>query len=580
MPESPQELVEICRRDNSAIPQIASLALKEVVAGRRDILDSFKYACYQDMPLFSEFFFSQRIYGGVTDFHREFYDAYKSGYGQHSMNIIWPRGTAKTSVCAIMTPLHGIAYFDFLGWRNRIPARMTGHPYTVITSESRGLSESFLRDIKTELQFNELYCAAFAPPGCKSLQRKEKGFLWNVDEILCANWAYVRAAGNGSQIRGRIHLGLRPTLIIVDDPEGERTTGNIDIIKDTRDWFYNAVRNTIYKSATYQGRVIVVGTVVHEHCLVNFIRKNDKSFTTTFKTIIVTNEKTGKEESLWENERPLVQVERERKEAERAGRLSGWLQENMNEPMAKSEKPFNPDTFKWWKGTYHHHPDHDMSFIHLEYIRYADGTKSTEKVGGNGHDINENFIPITVYIGVDPAAGDTVRSCFNVVMVIGLDAHANMYILEYWRVRTSIASNVVEKILDLAKTYHAKKVVIETTGYQHTLYAETKRKAAEREIWSKIAPELQKNTGTKDERIEMLEPRFSSGRMHFADVGMTALISELHDFPQSEHKDCLDALWLAVTGARRCPHKSIPMSLPLSAWRGAPVAVANPLTMA
>ncbi len=218
--------------------------------------------------------------------------------------------------------------------------------------------------------------------------------------------------------------------------------------------------------------------------------------------------------------------------------------------------------------------------ILVYHIRYADGTTSKEKVGGNGHDINEDFIPITVYIGVDPAAGDTVRSCFNVVMVIGLDAHANMYILEYWRVRTAIASNVVEKILDLAKKYHAKKVVIETTGYQHTLYAETKKKAAEREIWSKIAPELQKNTGTKDERIEMLEPRFSSGRMHLADVGMTALISELHDFPQSEHKDCLDALWLAVTGARRCPHSSIPMSLPISAWRGAPVAVANPLTMA
>ncbi len=408
MPESPQELVEICRRDNSAIPQIASLALKEVTAGRRDILDAFKLACYRDVPLFTEFFFWQRIYGGVTDFHREFYDAYRAGYGQQLMNVIWPRGTAKTEVCAIMTPLHGIAYFDFQGWRNRIPERMTGHPYTVITSESKDLSESFLRDIKTELQFNELYCAAFAPPGCDNFRRKDRDFTWNVDGIICANWAYVRAIGRGSRIRGRKHLSLRPTLIIVDDPEGEQATTTIDIIKSTRDWFYNAVKGAIYKSATYRGRVIVVGTVVHEHCLVNFIRKNDKSFTTTFKTIIVTNEKTGKEESLWENERPLVQVERERKEAERAGRLSGWLQENMNEPMAKSEKPFNPDTFKWWKGTYHHHPDHDMSFIHLEYIRYADGTKSTEKVGGNGHDINENFIPITVH-RTDYGAGYFVK---------------------------------------------------------------------------------------------------------------------------------------------------------------------------
>ena len=78
----------------------------------------------------------------------------------------------------------------------------------------------------------------------------------------------------------------------------------------------------------------------------------------------------------------------------------------------------------------------------------------------------EDAIPINVYIGVDLAATATETSDFQVIMVMGIDAHKNRYVLDYFRERIP-TFDVPAKIIELAKKYSpVKRVTIETVAAQ------------------------------------------------------------------------------------------------------------------
>ena len=46
---------------------------------------------------------------------------------------------------------------------------------------------------------------------------------------------------------------------------------------------------------------------------------------------------------------------------------------------------------------------------------------------------NDEAIPINVYIGVDLAATASSTSDYQVIMVVGIDANKNRYIIDYFR---------------------------------------------------------------------------------------------------------------------------------------------------
>lgn len=555
---SPKEVVKQCRLDYTYYDYAIKRAEQEILQQNYTLVNEFREQGYLDMALFSKFFFGARIFGPVPHFHQEFYDSYKSGYGEEFMVVMLPRGVGKTTVCNNMTSLHGLCYFNAYAWKYRDQPRMTGHPHIVLCSESKEAAIDFLKPIKFELETNELLKAAFAPIAADGPQKGQHSFVnrdnsWTGSKLELANGSMIRATGSGGQIRGRVATYHRPTLIVIDDPEGKKKVTDIDIIKSTRDWFYTEVMESRYKTSFYNGRLIVVGTAVHEHCLANHLRKNEPD---TFKSIfypILVDGDDGKQHSIWEDEKPTKQVIKERERAINAGRENLWLQENMNIPISKAEHPFGSEKFRYWKGEYFYDSYLDCNVLGVEYTVDAEGTRTQ---------MGDPF-PVHTYIGIDLASTETSKSDFSIVMVVALDYYDNIYVLDYWRKRTSIPTETRDKAIEYAIKYRIKQMCIETVAFQNSMLGLIKKKlqelvAVRKCHWFKIVGEKHRAQMDKTDRLSMMEVRFDQGQVYFKENSNLQMIKEFTEFPQGEHDDTVDGLWLAINRAKRCGTKTLP----------------------
>lgn len=165
-----------------------------------------------------------------------------------------PRGNAKSTFCTFLYPLHEICEFD--------PARGTGEAYIILIADTWKQAKKYLAAIKKELVENEALAAIY-PSACG------EGPVWSEEEILTRNGVRVEVLGSGQKIRGRKESHLRPTLIVVDDPEGDECAYSETIRDHTRTWFLSGVVNAGGKGENSRTNFLLVGTNVHEECLVS-----------------------------------------------------------------------------------------------------------------------------------------------------------------------------------------------------------------------------------------------------------------------------------------------------------------------
>ena len=572
------EIVHRCQNDHSEFPDTIEQARYDLSQGNNELLMAFKNVGYRDLPTFTKFFFGYRIFNSVPFFHREFYSAYKYGWGEEFIVVLFPRGVGKTTVCDNMTALHGLLYFNATAWKTRDYPRMTGHPHIVICSESKEAAMDFLTPIKHELENNDLVKAAFAPIATEGAFKGQHSFQfrdnsWTGSKLQLTNGAMVRVTGSGGQIRGRVSTYHRPTLIIIDDPEGKKKVTDIEIIKDTRTWFYTEVMESRYKDAVYDGRIIVVGTAVHEHCLVNHLHREEKDMF-SIKYPILINGDDNKEHSIWPEEKPTEKILAERKRAIKAGRESEWLQENMNIPISKSEQPFSQEKFMYWNGKYEYDDHYKASLLYINHTMDSEGKAKHFN----------SYVPVTTYIGIDLASMETSKHDFSIVMVIAIDHEENKYIVDYWRKRTSIPTETRDAALALAYKYHIKQMCIETVAFQHTMLGLIKKKMQENsrgnsKKWFKIFGEKHIAQMHKEDRLGLMEDDFDRREVFFRENKDLQMIKEFREFPQGDHDDTLDGFWLAKNKAKKCPMKQLPV-IGHSKKRKQKPAFINPLTAA
>lgn len=553
-----ESLIEMCRADFSAIPEAQALARQGMAKGDFSVLNAFKDACYEDVALFGKFFLSEvnMVRMEYAKHHYAFFAAYDAGWGADRLNFIAPRDTAKTTVGGKIIAIHAACYFNLEGWRNGLrngnTTFMTGSPLTVIASASTKKATRDLASIKMAIDNNDLISAAFAPPGHKSLRvRSDRGyFKWHEEEVILANGAHIVALGRGSQVRGINNpFNFRITLFIGDDLESEKNVTNDQIIEETRIWFYNAVLPAIFDEPLYTGRVIILGTVVHDQCLVNHIRHKDPSFETLFFQLIYTDEK-GNEQSLWPEKFSLKRIHEKRANWERGGRLNAWLQEYMNIAMAQEERPFRADQIQYWEGDFTKTNTPGLGLLH---VSAAYGHDRVKKV-----DLPEYF-PVSIWIGVDFASTDSVKSDFTVMSVVATDHKGNCFLVDYVRARLITPSSRADALFELARKYDPNLVVIETIGDQNTTFMYFREVQRTSNHWFRMVPEKHRRQESKQERITGdLEPRFNAGAFFFKSSGQAQAVQEFVEFPQADHDDIPDSIQMAVHHSRRCPHQVLP----------------------
>ena len=138
---------------------------------------------------------------------------------------------------------------------------------------------------------------------------------------------------------------------------------------------------------------------------------------------------------IWKDQFSFKKLERKRQEFIEAGLVNKVAQEYMNDARDISDASFKIDRIQ----------KHNYTFMSKDKFAYLE-------------DNDGNFIPISVYIGVDVAATATKKSDFQVILVIGIDKNKNRYVLEYFHERIP-TFDVPEKIIDIAKKYSPVKRV-------------------------------------------------------------------------------------------------------------------------
>lgn len=129
---------------------------------------------------------------------------------------------------------------------------------------------------------------------------------------------------------------------------------------------------------------------------------------------------------LWEAQFSEKKLESKKREFIEAGLVNKFAQEYMNDARDITNAAFKIDRIQYYNGVFR--KENNMPYI-------IEGTDA---------------IPINVYIGVDLAATASATSDFQVIMVMGIDAHKNRYVLDYFRERIP-TFDVPAKIIEYAK---------------------------------------------------------------------------------------------------------------------------------
>ena len=159
--------------------------------------------------------------------------------------IAAPRGHAKTTVVSLAYLLWSLAYEH--------------EPFIVLISNTAEQAAQILTDLKQELEGNVLLHQDF-PELAEPLGRKPSPKRWRAREIQTRNGILVSALGAGQKLRGRKHGANRPTLILLDDVEGEAEAASADLRESRQGWFQRAVLKAGVADRT---NVIVLGTLLH-----------------------------------------------------------------------------------------------------------------------------------------------------------------------------------------------------------------------------------------------------------------------------------------------------------------------------
>jgi len=196
---------------------------------------------------------------------------------------IAPRGAAKSTLVTLADVLK-----DALEGREF---------YQIIIADVQVNANKFLKDIKDEIETNEQLQADY-PDTCR------KGAMWRGEAIELANRCCIEVVSKGGKIRGRKHRGVRPTKIVLDDPQSLEDSYSEDQMDKDFHWLMSDVM--------YAGQpgtnLFVIGTALADKAIVCQLAKTPGWKHKRYQQLI--QEPTNMElwlkwrEMLWNHEDP------------------------------------------------------------------------------------------------------------------------------------------------------------------------------------------------------------------------------------------------------------------------------------
>ena len=151
---------------------------------------------------------------------------------------------------------------------------------------------------------------------------------------------------------------------------------------------------------------------------------------------------------------------------------------------------------------------------------------------------------LNVFAAVDFAFSLGKRADYTAIVVVGIDADNNIYVLDIDRFRTDRISEYFEHILHLSNKWSFRKLRAETTVAQMAIVKQLKELIKQHGLAISI-DEFRPNKiqGNKQERISsVLEPRYDNLSIWHYRGGNTQILEEELSSRNPPHDDVIDAL--------------------------------------
>lgn len=306
----------------------------------------------------------------------------------------------------------------------------------------------------------------------------------------------IRCYGAGQNLRGIRYHEKRPDIVILDDIEDSESVQSETQRRKLMEWFHSDVR-----PLSSQGRIFVIGTVLHEDSLLNNLLTNPPAGFRGLRYGILDDEGNP----TWPDRFPLEWVEEKKEDYRRQGLIDVFYREYMNIAIS-------PDT----------------QIFKREYFRYYDPSQLQTNA-------------LNVFTAVDLAISKTDTADYTAIVTVGVSSENHWFVLDIDYGRYD-PSETIDAIFRAVQKWRPLIVGIEKVAYQQALAHFLQKEMVARNIFFRIEP--LKAEKKKELRIQALQPRFVAGTVWFPEHAdfLSELEAELLTFPRGKHDDLIDAL--------------------------------------
>ena len=242
------------------------ISLKNQGIRHRDWNDAIAILGFWNVSFFAIIHFNEYLDTDFGKHHDAIFEAIPRGERGIKVNILAPRGSAKSTVSAVIYPMSCI-YYKVLYER----LQMMPDEFILIISKAERIAASRVRAILRKIENHE-------PFG-----ELKGNATWGLKRAETSNGVMVAPVGRGGQVRGELEESRRPSLIISDDLDDPETVNNPDVRAKDQEWF----DTDLIRCGRMDGlsNFLNIDTVKHEESIANIIRKRPGWRTLFFQAI-------------------------------------------------------------------------------------------------------------------------------------------------------------------------------------------------------------------------------------------------------------------------------------------------------
>ena len=449
------------------------------------------------------------------------------------LNIICPRGWAKTTIFDLAVSVWLICYKK--------------SKFTLLGAKKDDDAIQFLDSIKKTFKenYNIIKCFGYL------IDPNRKDLKVNANEIEFTNNVYIRAVGSASSVRGANWKGIRPTVVICDDYQDEK-----DILTDeAKEKKYNRWTKEIeqvgdkavyrngkkIKSAT---KIISIGTVLSNDCLVSRLSRNKDYKTIIKRAILLAPEETVEdifEAPLWVECKKIYYND---KDSNSRITAENFYKQHKKEMQFKVLWPEKWDCFTDLAIPYWENRTSFMSELMNDAT--AIGEKWFKSIRTETKEYIENNDFTKTALVVDPASTTNKKSDYTTILVASETANNFLWIRKLLMQKLEFDEYCLSVVKTLKEYKDITHIIIEKNTYQGADVLKIKELiASDKELNNRGFVFINKMQRiNKDEKISTVIDPINNGQIIFIDDNKEA-IKQILDFQgqrYTQHDDAVDCV--------------------------------------